>query len=196
MRRIADIAVYSERGDPALAVEVKTRTGASKKWAAELYGDLADYYGAANKKEGSDPPERHDAPFGTPYFLLALPDVLYLWTPGRDACDPPESPRVWAEWSTAGSRKANRRGPAPAYNADTREVLSPYLEDVHYPLEDLRETGLEALLSSWLSELVAPWYAEETKEGEKMTEGSRRLVFDSGLYRAVRGGTVKVQAVT
>lgn len=66
-----------------------------------------------------------------PYFLLALPDKFFLWK------HPP----------------ALQAAP-PDYEFDARPALKPYLELLHYPVEELSPTSFESVVRLWLEDLV------------------------------------------
>jgi hypothetical protein len=101
-----------------------------------------------------------------PYFLLALPDFFYLW---RD--------------SALGGEEA-----PPDYKVEAGTVLAPYLTKSQLPVKDLSEYGLELLVTAWLTELVASRLTKDTAGPEQ------QWLFDSGLYQAIRGGSVVTQA--
>jgi hypothetical protein len=63
MSYLADAVVCGAHGEPVLVVEVKTRTGTSRQWAARMRQSFL---------------EHADAP-KTRFLLLALPDRFYLW---------------------------------------------------------------------------------------------------------------------
>ena len=60
---IADLAAYNPQNELMLAVEVKKKINASKKWATRLRRNILAH--------GYLPPDK--------FFLLALPDRFYLW---------------------------------------------------------------------------------------------------------------------
>lgn len=83
MRARPDIVVFSPDGRIQLVVEVKNHTGASEEWATHFRRNLVAH---------SVLPEAE-------YFLLALPDNLFLWRSGEAA---------------------------PAYRVPTAEALEPF----------------------------------------------------------------------
>ena len=98
-----------------------------------------------------------------PFFLLALPDRFYLW---HNLPDP--------------------RAVVPAdYVIDPAPLLAPYLDDNYRLSERLSDTTLILAVSGWLSFLT--W----ATASEEQAAGAARWLFDSGLYRAIRGGTVR-----
>ena len=69
MKHYADITIYGRDGGLKLLVEVKSKRGKSREWAARLRRNMYAH--------GQLP--------RVPYFLVALPDRFYLW---RDIADP------------------------------------------------------------------------------------------------------------
>ncbi len=116
MRARPDIVVVSPDGRIQLVVEVKDHAGASEEWAADFRRNLVAH---------SILPEAE-------YFLLALPDNLFLWR--------------------------NSRAPgnaAPAYRVPTAEALDPFR------VAGGGEAGLEMAVNAWLNVLTSPDLGEE-----------------------------------
>lgn len=109
-----DFVVHSREGGIALLVEAKGKRGASAQWAAELRRNMLAH-GELPRSE---------------YFLVAVPDRLYLWR-GAGASD----------------RLPDHNGPASA-------VFSPYLSQDGPEIGTLSEWGLELVVSSWLHDLT------------------------------------------
>lgn len=137
-----DITVYSPEGETRLLVEVKTVEEADEKWARRFRGNILAHF-----PEGK-----------TPYFLLILPDRLYLWEPN------------------------SRPDAASDFTSSTQSALGPYFEKVGS--EKLGGRALKFLVRSWLSDLVS---FDRTEEESPSLE----WLSDSGLYEAIRGGTVE-----
>jgi len=116
----------------------------------------------------------HEALPKVPYFMLALPDRFYLW----------KSPR----FAPYGGHDL-RDGIEPDYEIDTARALSHYLDGVRTPLHHLSGQGLELLVASWLSELMNSELTRETAPPDL------RWLFDSGLYDAIKKGSVATEAV-
>jgi hypothetical protein len=108
----------------------------------------------------------HDVIPLSPYFLLVLPDFFYLWT---DAVS------------------VHELAP-PAYQIKAAEVLAPYLDQSTQALKDLSEYSLELLVTSWLEDLVGTELRRD-KVGPYL-----QWLFDSGLYEAIRHGSVTIEA--
>src|SRR5213592_3947053 len=112
-----DFVVYSPDHKLQLVVEVKGTPKSDPTWAAKLRRNLLE----------------HGALPEAPYFLLVLPDHLYLWShaPRNDAA-------------------------LPNFQGDTREVLKSYLahwEASRHP-SPISERGLELAVQSWLTDLT------------------------------------------
>jgi hypothetical protein len=102
----------------------------------------------------------------SPYFLLVLPDFFYLW---KDAISINELA-------------------LPAYQIKAADVLAPYLGPSTQSLKELSEYSLELLVTSWLEDLVGTELRRDTV-GPHL-----QWLFDSGLYEAIRHGSVMVEA--
>lgn len=106
----------------------------------------------------------------SPYFLLALPDFFHLWK------------NAWQD---------DRFVPAdapPDYTIEAAEALAAYLDGPALSLNTISEDGLELLVISWLDDLVR--YARPHGEGN-----TSAWLFDSGLYQAIRNGSVVTEAI-
>lgn len=116
MRSRPDFLVLSPDDRLELAVEVKNLRGVSVEWAADYRWNLL----------------AHSILPATDYFLLALPENLFLWD--------------------------NARAPAgalPDYRVSTADALGPLM--VHADDEE----SLEAAVSTWLFALTSPSLGEE-----------------------------------
>jgi hypothetical protein len=96
----------------------------------------------------------------TPFFLLALRDHLYLWR--QPSGDP---------------------GP-PEFEGDTATALQPYLRRIHGSLDSLNQRSFEALIYTWISDIIA---------GMPETEQLAWLR-DSGLAESIRDGIIRSKA--
>ena len=99
------------------------------------------------------------------YFLLALPDFFYLWKDGTSSADI-----------------------APDYQIDTTQILESYTNGVRESLNDLSGYGFELLVSAWLEDLV------HSDLEPKRIDPHLRWLFDSGLYEAVKNGSIAIEA--
>lgn len=116
MRARPDIVVSSPDGRIVLVVEVKNHAGASEEWATHFRRNLV----------------AHSILPAAEYFLLALPDDLFLW---RNSQTPGEAP--------------------PAYRVPTAEALEPFR------VAGSGVAGLEMAVNAWLNVLTSPDIGEE-----------------------------------
>jgi hypothetical protein len=147
MRATTDFIVRSADNEPQLVVEVKTRRHADTSWAASLRRNLIT----------------HEQIPATRFFLLALPECLYLWKDAVKDLIPPH------------------------YEVKTKEVLSPYLKELRFPLEDLSEQSFELLIRNWLDDVTTNNQANWSE-----TEATAQLR-KSGLYEAIKDGFIDAQ---
>ena len=117
----------------------------------------------------------HGALPEVPYFMLALPDHFYLWK------DP--------HFASYGDHDSLPDSIEPDHEANAGRVLSHYLNGVSTPLHDLSGHSLELLVASWLSELMNSELTRETAPPDL------QWLFDSGLYDAIKKGSVATEAV-
>ncbi len=124
MKQLADLVVYSPQEQLQLIVEVKKRKGATDEWATKMRRNLV----------------AHALIPSSLYFLLVLPEYLYLWRPTTSV------------------------EPNPAdYKISAQEAFKRYLDDTN--LEELSEHGFELLVSSWLRDVISsPITKEATPE--------------------------------
>jgi len=147
--RQADIIVYGGDGRIQLVVEVKGMAGKDAAWAREMRRNLLGFSALPL----------------APYFLLALPDVFYLWKQGEPI----------------------EEDAAPSYEIDARESLAPYTKAFINSLDSLSSSSLELLVASWLQDLVN---RSPLRGGAAHETG---WFVESGLRDAIRGGTVSVE---
>jgi hypothetical protein len=103
----------------------------------------------------------------SPYFLLALPDFFYLWR-------------------NSTSETVDKQ---PDYQIETAEALGVYVDQLPQPLIELSESSLALLVTSWLEDLV------NSDLDKNAASPTLDWLFDSGLYRSIRGGAVAVEIV-
>ena len=115
MPYISDAIIYDSKRNPVLIVEVKSKLGTNAQWAAAMRRNM----------------QTHGLLLDAPFFLLALPDRLYLWVNDEQT----------------GLTK-------PDYEIDTKSTLESYSKYLKLELENLSESGFELLLTSWLRELI------------------------------------------
>ncbi len=149
--RYVDIAVSSTDEKLQLVVEIKNKLGASAEWVTRMRRNLL----------------AHSFMPHAPYFLLVLPDFLYLWTEASPVTNLAK----------------------PDYKIEATEVFAPYLKSTH-SLNDLSGYGLELLTISWLKDLI------RTDLQRESVEPNLQWLFDSGLYEAITNGSVELEATT
>jgi len=149
MQSQPDIAVYSSDRQLQLVAEIKRMPSKGAQWAAELHRNLLEYHAI--------PP--------SPFFLLVLPDQLYLWSTnqGEDSY-------------------------LPHYEAVTTSALKKYLPKKFHRPSEISELGLQLAMQFWLSELTDPNAAVDAHEYGKW-------VTESGLSEAIRRGSVQIEAM-
>ncbi len=110
-----DIVVYSVDKTPQLVIEIKTKKGASPEWATKLRRNLIV----------------HGVIPASPFFLLILPDHLYLW---KDS--------------------SSMEVLLPDYVIDASPILTPFLKATNLSLNTISGEGLELVVDFWLNELI------------------------------------------
>ena len=98
------------------------------------------------------------------YFLLAL-------LPGN-----------FYLWKEGGSHNFDR--PAD-FEADADQLLQPYFDRLSVPPENASGYDLEVIVSTWLKDLL---------EKEPPSDEAHQWLLESGLYAALKGGSVEMQA--
>jgi hypothetical protein len=101
----------------------------------------------------------------TRFFLLATPEHFYIWKDGS------EYPEV----------------KAPDSIVDARPIIDPYIKGTPLSREQISDSSLQLILTSWLSFLV------NSKLTAENVPPSERWLFDSGLYEAIRHGSIKTE---
>jgi hypothetical protein len=145
-----DIAVYSPDHNLLLVVEIKGTPKSDRRWAAKLRRNLVVH--------GEVP--------ASPYFLLVVPDHLYLW-----------------------KNEISDEAVPPTYSADTQTVLQKYLPKwKNFKHEPLSERGLELAVQSWLSELTT------ADTLDPVNEAANAWLQGSGLTEEIRTGEVRAES--
>jgi hypothetical protein len=144
----ADLAAYDRNGQLALLVEAKSRLNTDAEWAAKMHRNLIAH--------GTVP--------GSNYFMLALPDNLYLWS----------------------SATKPQGGADPNYVFSPEPLLRRYLRSSGLALNSLSESSLAILLGSWINDMIRYGVSDD------LPEPQRSLLLQSGLAEAIRGGRLEV----
>lgn len=141
---IADLVVKSSDDKVALIVEVKARSRVTDEWASTLHRNLVVH--------GWVP--------SSAYFLLALLDFFYLWTPGQ-------------------SRESDKFD----YKIPSQKILSRYLDQDS--LAELSGSSLELLLSAWLGDIANSEISKnEYPEFDWMIESDLYSTIKGGVVQA------------
>ena len=113
---LADVVIYDKNGQLAAVIEAKNIKGKPRKWAIEMRRNLY----------------AHGLWPKTPYFLLVLPDRLYIW---RNAENTPEIIE-------------------PDYDIDITELFKPYYDRSGISPENISHYSFELFLVSWLNGVI------------------------------------------
>jgi len=149
MRTFADVAAYDKDGQLALVVEAKSRLHTTTDWAAQMRRNLFAH-GIVPKSS---------------YFMLAMPDNLYLWR-----------------------GKEMGAGPTmPDYVISPEPLFRRYLDGVNVNSLKLSGQSLEILVNSWISDLIQSGLPDD------LPEPQRTILAESGLVDAIRGGRIVLE---
>lgn len=99
------------------------------------------------------------------FLLLALPDRLYLW---KDSGNTPELVE-------------------PTYEIDATPFFQPYYENAKLSPDQLSSQSFELIVISWLNELILFGIPAD------IPETHRKLLQESGLLEALKGGSIAVK---
>jgi len=100
------------------------------------------------------------------FFLLATPEHFYIWENGSDSTEVK----------------------APDSIVDARPIVDPYIKDTRISREQISDSSLQLILTSWLSFLVNSRLTAES------APPSEKWLFDSGLYDAIKHGSIETEA--
>jgi hypothetical protein len=100
----------------------------------------------------------------SPFFLLALPDAFYLW---RNNIPPYDHE-------------------PPDYKINAAEALAAYLNRSPHILSNISEASLRHLVLAWLEDLMSSQLTAD------MVSPALKPLFESGLYDAIKNGSVLV----
>lgn len=149
MRYSADIAVYSKENELKLLVEVKIQRETSPEWAAKLVRNMY-VHGFLPK---------------IPFFLLAFPDVFYLWkNPVVTEMMPDPKP--------------------PNYHINPESFLKPYFRE----FASLKsQEAFSLVILTWLNHLI-------NDSGDEVNQNiGQEWLVESGLLKAIKGGRIEDQ---
>ena len=152
MRNAIDLAAYDKHGQLALVVETKSRLHTSPDWATRMRKNLLAH-GIVPKSE---------------YFMLAMPDNLYLWRKSQ----------------------VDDEITGPDFIIDARPLFKKYLDVAAAGTATLSDQSLEILVGSWIRDLMARGIPDD------LPEPQRGMLLSSGLIEAIKGGHVAQEEST
>ena len=147
----ADLALYDRTGQLIAIAEVKNKLGTSCEWAAQLRRNIL----------------AHGGYYSADFFLLVMPDRLYLWKNAGTA--PTLTP--------------------PTYEVDTQPLFAPYFKSAGVDPRHVSGHAFELVVAAWLGDLV-----RSGEKPEKLANGQNWLV-ESGFLTAVRDGRIEYEVV-
>jgi len=150
MKQYADILAFDRNGQLALIAEVKNKRGTSTAWAAKMRRNMF----------------AHGLLPHAPFFLLALPDVFYLW-------------------------KNTGRTPEliePSQRIDPNPFLQRYYQISGILPTDLTGRSFELIVTSWLNQVL------RAKSPQDLSNGNQDWLVSSGLFDKLAGGHLELEA--
>ena len=147
MAYTTDLASFDVHGQKVLAVDVKAKLGTTRQWATRLRENMIGH--------GTNPK--------ADFFLVALPDRLYLWR-------------------TTASRGC---GLEPMWEVDARPYLEPYTTRAGISGQAVKGMAFEMIVSQWIGDLLV---GGGLPPGEDHT-----WLRESGLLSAIRDGHVEYE---
>lgn len=147
MTSSVDFVVQDKQGNPALLVEVKALRDRSEDWARKMRRNLTVH---------GHLPE-------APFFLLALPDRLFLWT-NHSQVDPMAP---------------------PARMIDAEPLLVPYFNRAKVTPEKAAGATFELIVWTWLQRIL------QSPSSDALPEQYREWLLDTGLFDAIRNGRIE-----
>lgn len=143
---LLDVVIYDRNGQIVLIGEVKNKLNTTSTWAARMRRNIFAH--------GYLPPT-------TPYFLIALPDRLYLW---KDVL------------STVGVVK-------PDLDLDASTAFQPYFDSLDLDPKNLSGQALELVVIAWLTNLIMSTVSDLPSQ--------EHWIVQTGLLEAIRGGCLE-----
>ena len=77
----------------------------------------------------------------------------------------------------------------PQFTADTHSILSQYFQSSRTKPKNATEYSLEIAVASWLSDIIS------SPRPDKSECLKLKIVYESGLFKAIRGGSVVMEAL-
>jgi hypothetical protein len=149
MSQMVDLVAYNPGGEIILIVEVKSRTETSRDWATRMRRNMLAHGAVPNAR----------------FFLIALPDRLYLW---KEVDNRPELVE-------------------PTYEIDATPFFQPYYEKANIAAENVSGQSFELIVAAWLNELTWSGIPPTVPGAQK------RFLEETGLLEALKGGSVAVE---
>lgn len=144
MRQYADILAFDKDGELTLIAEVKNKWGTSDDWAAKMRRNMF----------------AHGLMPHPPFFLLALPDIFYLWH----------------------NIDSTLESVTPTLKVDPRSFLQPHYETSGSSLHDLTGRSFELIVTSWLNQVIS------TDNPQDLLGNDQKWLVSSGLFSRLTGG--------
>jgi hypothetical protein len=129
-------------------IDIRARTGTSRAWAAQVRRNLLAHASLPN----------------SPFFLMVLPDRIYLW---KDAGNEPELVE-------------------PTYEIDAAPIFQPYFNGTTISLEDMTAEAFKIIAIWWLNTLT--W----VNTPANLQELQDQMLQESGLLYALRDGHIAI----
>lgn len=149
MRQYADILAFDRFGQVALIGEIKNKRGTSAEWAAKMRRNMF----------------AHGLLPNAPFFLLALPDVFYLWK----------------------NTGINLDVIAPTQKIDPQPFLQPYYENSGISPDNLTGRSFEFIVTSWLNQAL------RAKSQQDLFSKNQDWLVSSGLFDKLAGGRLELE---
>ena len=106
-------------------------------------------------------------PTTIPYFLMTFPDTFYLWVHDGTPSD------------TDG----------PTLEINPQPLLQPYFEQSGVTPEQISGASFELIIAAWLNAVM------QSREHDNASNPADQGLYDTGLYRALAGGTIEYEVV-
>jgi hypothetical protein len=151
MGQYADILAFDRFGQAALIAEIKNKRSTSTEWAVKMRRNMY----------------AHGLLPNAPFFLLALPDIFYLWE----------------------NTSKNLEIVEPTQKVNPRPFLQPYYENFDILPDEITERSFEFIIKSWLSQVI------KAKSPQDFYDGNQDWLISSGLFDKLAGGRLEVEAL-
>jgi hypothetical protein len=106
-------------------------------------------------------------PTTTPYFLMTFPDKFYLWVNDDTQINTDQ----------------------PTVEVDAQPILQPYFDQSGIIPSQISGASFELVIAAWLNSVI------QSSEQEKSNKSPEQWLYDTGLHRALVGGTIEYEVV-